>query len=81
MDVPKKPPQRADYSHREIEPLISTEQAAAMLSVHPKTIQRMARRGEIKGLQIGNRWRFRASTLLAKTSWSRSYVATGRTSS
>ena len=68
MDVPKKPPQRADYSHREIEPLISTEQAAAMLSVHPKTIQRMARRGEIKGLQIGNRWRFRASTLLAKTS-------------
>lgn len=68
MDVPKKPPQRADYGHREIEPLISTEQAAAMLSVHPKTIQRMARRGEIKGLQIGNRWRFRASTLLAKTS-------------
>lgn len=68
MDVPKKPPQRADDGHREIEPLISTEQAAAMLSVHPKTIQRMARRGEIKGLQIGNRWRFRASTLLAKTS-------------
>jgi excisionase family DNA binding protein len=68
MDVPKKPPQRADYGPREIEPLISTEQAAAMLSVHPKTIQRMARRGEIKGLQIGNRWRFRPSTLLEKTS-------------
>lgn len=68
MDVPKKPPQRADDKHHEIEPLISTEQAAAMLSVHPKTIQRMARRREIKGLQIGNRWRFRASTLLAKTS-------------
>lgn len=68
MDIPKKPPQRADYNHHEMEPLISTEQAAAMLSVHPKTIQRMARRGEIKGLQIGNRWRFRASTLLAKTS-------------
>jgi excisionase family DNA binding protein len=68
MDVPKKPPQRADDNHDAMEPLISTEQAAAMLSVHPKTIQRMARRGEIKGLQIGNRWRFRASTLLAKTS-------------
>ncbi len=68
MDVPKKPPQRADHPEHEIEPLISTEQAAAMLSVHPKTIQRMARRGEIKGLQIGNRWRFRASTLLARTS-------------
>jgi len=68
MDVPKKPPQRADCNQHEIEQLISTEQAAAMLSVHPKTIQRMARRGEIKGLQIGNRWRFRASTLLAKTS-------------
>ena len=68
MDVPKKPPQRADHPHHEIEPLISTEQAAAMLSVHPKTIQRMARRGDIKGLQIGNRWRFRASALLAKTS-------------
>jgi excisionase family DNA binding protein len=68
MDVPRKPPQRVDHPQHEIEPLISTEQAAAMLSVHPKTIQRMARRGEIKGLQVGNRWRFRASTLLAKTS-------------
>jgi excisionase family DNA binding protein len=68
MDAPRKPPQRANHPQHEIEPLISTEQAAAMLSVHPKTIQRMARRGEIKGLQIGNRWRFRASTLLAKTS-------------
>jgi excisionase family DNA binding protein len=68
MDVPKKPPQRGYHPQQEIEPLISTEQAAAMLSVHPKTIQRMARRGDIKGLQIGNRWRFRASTLLAKTS-------------
>ena len=44
MDVPKKPPQRANLDHHEIEPLISTEQAAAMLLVHPKTIQRMARR-------------------------------------
>ena len=45
------------------EPLLDSDQAAAILKIHPKSLQRMARRGEIRGLQIGKVWRFRASVL------------------
>ena len=45
------------------EPLLDSNQAAAILKIHPKSLQRMARRGEIRGLQIGKVWRFRASVL------------------
>jgi len=65
MDIPKKPPVGADgYVRGEIEPLIDTEKAAALLQIHPKTLQRMARRGEVKGYQLGKLWRFRASDLI-----------------
>lgn len=45
------------------EPLLDSVEAASMLRIHPKTLQRMARSGEITGIQIGRLWRFRASTL------------------
>jgi excisionase family DNA binding protein len=45
------------------EPLLDSNQAAAILKIHPKSLQRMARRGEIRALQIGKVWRFRASVL------------------
>jgi len=45
------------------EPLLDSNQAVAILKIHPKTLQRMARRGEIRALQIGKVWRFRASVL------------------
>ena len=45
------------------EPLLDSDQAAAILKIHPKSLQRMARRGEIRALQIGKVWRFRASVL------------------
>ncbi|MFZ1084035.1 MAG: helix-turn-helix domain-containing protein [Terracidiphilus sp.] len=45
------------------EPLLDSDQAAAILQLHPKTLQRMARRREIRALQIGKVWRFRASVL------------------
>ena len=45
------------------EPLLDSEEAAALLKIHPKTLQRMARRGGIAGIQIGKLWRFRASAL------------------
>ena len=51
----------ADASH--FEPLLESEEAAALLKIHPKTLQRMARNGEIKGIRIGKLWRFRASSL------------------
>ena len=45
------------------EPLLDSEEAAALLKIHPKTLQKMARNGEIAGVQVGRLWRFRASVL------------------
>lgn len=45
------------------EPLIDNQAAAELLKIHPKTLQRMARRGEIPAVRIGRYWRFRAFQL------------------
>ena len=45
------------------EPLIGTTDAAKLLGIHPKTLQRFARLLKIPGHQIGKSWRFRASEL------------------
>lgn len=45
------------------EPLLDSTEAASLLKIHPKTLQKMARHGEIKAIQIGKLWRFRASAL------------------
>jgi excisionase family DNA binding protein len=45
------------------ERLLDSDEAAALLGIHKKTLQRMARNGEVPGFQIGDLWRFRASTL------------------
>jgi excisionase family DNA binding protein len=65
MDFGKKPPARVSATNDpSFEPLIDTDQAAALLKIHPKTLQRMARRGEVRGYQLGKLWRFRASDLV-----------------
>ena len=45
------------------EPLLSDAEAGKLLGLHPKTIQRLARRGELPAIRIGRYWRFRASAL------------------
>ncbi len=45
------------------EPLLDSSEAAALLKIHPKTLQKLARNGEITAIQIGKLWRFRASAL------------------
>ncbi len=50
-------------SSDEFEPLLDSSEAASLLRIHPKTLQKMARNGEIAGIQIGRLWRFRASIL------------------
>ena len=57
------------------EPLIDILTAAGLLKVHPKTLQRMARGGQIPAVRIGRYWRFRASQL---DSWIRSQVDSSR---
>ena len=53
------PGDTADHFER----LLDSTEAAALLRIHPKTLQRMARSGRIAGVQIGRLWRFRASVL------------------
>ena len=45
------------------EPVLDSEEAAGLLHIHPKTLQRLARNGDIPGFRIGKLWGFRASVL------------------
>lgn len=54
---------RTPFGVTEFEPLLDSEEAANLLRIHPKTLQKMARRGEIQGIHVGRLWRFRASDL------------------
>ena len=47
----------------QFERLLDSDEAASLLKIHPKTLQKLARKGEIIGVQIGKLWRFRASVL------------------
>jgi excisionase family DNA binding protein len=50
----------------EYERLLTDAEAAQFLGgLHPKTVQRMARRGELPAYRIGRYWRFRTSELSA----------------
>jgi excisionase family DNA binding protein len=45
------------------ERFLNSREAAALLQIHPKTLQRLARKGEIRAMRIGKLWRFRTSDL------------------
>src|SRR5260370_32775318 len=45
------------------EPVWDCTEAARFLRLHPKTVKRMARRGQIPGCLLGRRWFFRPSDL------------------
>jgi excisionase family DNA binding protein len=46
------------------EPLLTSQQAAALIHIHPKTLERMARTGLVPATKQGGRcWLFRASKL------------------
>ena len=47
----------------DFEPLLKTEQAASLLGIHPKTLQKLAREGKVPATRIGDLWRFRATEL------------------
>jgi len=54
-----------------LEPVVDSEEAARFLNINPKTLQKMARNGEVPGYRIGKLWKFRISDLDA---WLRSKV-------
>jgi excisionase family DNA binding protein len=47
----------------EFEPWLDSDEVAKLMGVHPETVKRRARTGEIPGIKIGKLWRFRASAL------------------
>jgi excisionase family DNA binding protein len=68
---PKKPPTSAHIvADRSTtsgvfhpEQLLDTDEAAAIMKIHPKTLQKFARLGRIRGVHIGKLWRFRPSDI------------------
>jgi excisionase family DNA binding protein len=45
------------------EPLLSDVEAGKLLGLHAKTLQRLARKGEIPSFKIQKYWKYRASEL------------------
>jgi excisionase family DNA binding protein len=45
--------------------VITPTEVAGLLQIHVKTVYRLARRGILPGRQIGRRWRFSRTEILA----------------
>jgi excisionase family DNA binding protein len=50
---------------REFEPLLNLEEAASVLGMHWKTLERMARERKVPAFKVGKRWKFRLTSLNA----------------
>ena len=46
-----------------VESLLTSKEASQVLKIHPKVLERMAKRGEVPALKVGKFWRFRATAL------------------
>jgi len=62
-NLASNPARKAEIREISFERLLDSDEAAALLKIHPKTLQKMARSGQITGVQVGRLWRFRASVL------------------
>ena len=59
--APKKPPASANTLMPER--LLDSDEAASIMNCHPKTLQKLARKGVVRGVHVGKLWRFRASVI------------------
>ena len=50
-------------SEEPIEEPVGAEEVAKMLGVTPRTVTRLAERGEIPGFRVGKLWKFRPSDI------------------
>jgi excisionase family DNA binding protein len=57
----KKPP--ATTTAFVPERLLDSDEAASIMNCHPKTLQKLARKGVVRGVHVGKLWRFRASVI------------------
>jgi excisionase family DNA binding protein len=61
----EKPMPGLGGSSEAFEPLLDTQQAGELMHLHPESVKRLARTGEIVTAKMGGVWRFRVSTLEA----------------
>src|SRR6266700_1511748 len=52
-DLSFEPVRKPQIRELTFEQLLDSDEAAALLKIHPKTLQKMARNGEIAGVQVG----------------------------
>ena len=57
--------------------LLTTEEAAAYLRLHPRTISRLIKQGELPGVKVGRQWRVRRADLEARLRGRPSEAGTG----
>jgi len=63
-EVPFRPNSSLHVENQPVfEPVLNSEEAAALLNIHPKTLQKLARNGKVPGVRIGKVWAFRVSAL------------------
>ena len=48
---------------KNIDPIMSVEEVAEYLSLHPLTVRRLARDGEIPAFKVGRQWRVKRALL------------------
>jgi excisionase family DNA binding protein len=46
------------------EEILTTQEVADLLKLHPKTVNKLARCGRLPAYRIGRQWRFRKSEIL-----------------
>jgi excisionase family DNA binding protein len=61
--APQVEPRTTAVPSHKFEPLLDDVQAGKLLRMHPKTVQRKARRGELPAIRIGVYWYYRESQL------------------
>ena len=44
--------------------ILTPEQVASLLQIHPKTVYKLVRQGSLPGVKIGGVWRFSKSEIL-----------------
>ena len=78
LDSPSLRPSRGDHQVGRIpdgiEALLTSREASQILKIHPKVLERMAKRGEVPALKVGKFWRYRATALDA---WINSRLQSG----
>lgn len=68
-------PTQPSKGSRRIEALLTSREAAEVLKIHPKVLERMAKRGEVPALKVGKFWRYHVATLDA---WIKSRLESSR---